>query len=315
MSLEVIDVSGFVTIQDSGRKGWRQFGVPGSGPMDAFAYSVANTLVNNPTGCAAFEIGLGDATFQATQDCVIAVTGVGYKLSVYVWEFPPWSSFFIRAGWKISLSKTGEGMWAYLAVAGGVQTQPSLGSRSTYLRGRFGGFAGRQLQPGDVINTGYLSHSSYELAARTFPEPARPAYTQNPTLDVIMGPQANYFTDESIEIFLSNEYSVSLTSDRMGYRLEGPALTHPNKTELISEGLTFGAIQVPSNGQPIVMMADSPTTGGYPKIGTVASADLSLLAQCVPNKSKIRFRETTVVKAQKRYRTLMSGLDKIVESE
>ncbi len=99
----------------------------------------------------------------------------------------------------------------------------------------------------------------------------------------------------------------------MGYRLEGPALTHRHKTELISEGMIFGAIQVPSNGQPIVMMADGPTTGGYPKIGTVASAELPLLAQCVPNKSKIRFRETTVVKAQKRYHALMSGLDKIAE--
>jgi len=315
MSLKLIDVSGLVTIQDSGRKGWRQFGVPTSGPMDAFAYRAANTLVSNPTDCAAFEIGLGDATFQATQDCVIAVTGAGYKLSIYVWEFPLWSSFFVRAGWKISLSKTDNGMWAYLAIAGGIQTQPMLGSRSTYLRGALGGLKGRQLQSDDVVNIGYLSHSSYELAARTFPERAWPAYIQTPTLDVIMGPQTNYFTNESIQIFLSNEYSVSLTSDRMGYRLEGPALTRRNETELISEGLIFGAIQVPSNGQPIVMMADCPTTGGYPKIGTVASADLPLLAQCIPNKSKIRFRETTVAKAQKRHRALISRLNKIVENE
>src|SRR5512133_422009 len=130
MSLEVIDVSGLVTVQDSGRKGWRQFGVPASGPMDAFAYRAANTLVSNPTDCAALEIGLGDVTFQASQDCVIAVTGAGYKLSIYVWEFPLWSSFFVRAGWKISLSKTDNGMWAYLAVAGGVEAQPMLGSRS-----------------------------------------------------------------------------------------------------------------------------------------------------------------------------------------
>ena len=118
-----------------------------------------------------------------------------------------------------------------------------------------------------------------------------------------MGPQAKYFSDESIETFLSSEYSISLTSDRMGYRLEGPVLTHRSKTELISEGMTFGAIQVPSSGQPIVMMADCPTTGGYPKIAAVTSADLPLLAQCVPNKSKIRFQETTIAKAQKKYRS------------
>jgi len=313
MSLEVIDVSGLASIQDSGRKGWRQFGVPMSGPMDAFAFRAANILAGNPTECAAVEIGLGDATFQAMQDCVIAVTGVGYQLSVYIWEFSLWSSFFVRAGWRISFNKMDDGMWAYLAVTGGVQAQPVLGSRSTYLRGAFGGFDGRQLQAGDVVKTVHLSHSSYELAACTFSEEARPAYTQNPTIDVIPGPQANYYTDESIETFLSSEYSITFTSDRMGYRLAGPALTRRNKTELISEGMSFGAIQVPPNGQPIVMMADCPTTGGYPKIGTVPSADLPLLAQCVPNKSGIRFRETTVAKAQKKYRALMSGLEKIVE--
>jgi allophanate hydrolase subunit 2 len=132
-------------------------------------------------------------------------------------------------------------------------------------------------------------------------------------IDFIIGPQKNYFTAESTATFMSQEYSVSRTSDRMGYRLEGAALKHRKKVELISEGMTMGAIQVLSNGQPIVMMADSPTTGGYPKIGTVVSADLPLLAQCVPGKSKIRFRETTVAKAQKRYRELMSGLDGIVE--
>lgn len=315
MSFEVIDVSGLVTIQDSGRQGWRQFGVPTSGPMDAFAFQAANALLGNPAECATIEIGLGDVIFQAMQDCVIAVAGAGYKPSVYVWDFSLWSSFFVRAGWKISFNKTDDGMWVYIAVSGGVQTQPVLGSRSTYLRGALGGFQGRRLQAGDVIKTAKSSHLGSELAARTFPEEERPAYTQNPTIDVIMGPQTNYFTNESLEDFLSKEYSVSLTSDRMGYRLEGPALTQRNKTEWISEGMTFGAIQAPPNGQPIVMMADSPTTGGYPKIGTVVSADLPLLAQCIPNKSKIRFRKATVAKARKKYQVLMSGLNRAVEEE
>lgn len=315
MSLEVIEISGLATIQDSGRKDWRQFGVPTSGPMDVFAFCAANTLADNPSECAAIEIGLGDVTFQAVQDCVITVTGVGYKLTVYIWEFPLWSSFFVRAGWKIRLDKLEDGMWAYLAVTGGVQTQPILGSRSTYLRGAFGGREGRRLQAGDVIKTSNLLHSSYGLAARTLPEEVRPDYRDYPIIDVIMGPQTKYFGDENIQMFLSNEYSTRLTSDRMGYQLKGPPLTQRGKTELISEGLTFGAIQVPASGQPIVMMADCPTTGGYPKIGTIASADLPLLAQCVPNTSRIRFRETTVAQAQKKFRALMSGLDRIVESE
>jgi antagonist of KipI len=315
MLLEVVDLSGLATIQDAGRKGWRQFGVPASGPMDLFAFQAANALVGNPIEYAGIEIGLGDAIFQPRQDCVIAVTGAGYQLSIYIWDFPLWNSFFVRAGWKIRLNKTEDGMWAYLAVAGGVQTQPVLDSRSTYLRGGLGGFEGRQLQTGDVIRTGVASPISYELAARTLPEEARPEYDQHPVLDVILGPQTNYFTDESIETFLSSEYSIDLTSDRMGYQLAGPPLSHRSKTELISEGMTFGAIQIPSNGQPIVMMADCPTTGGYPKIGTVVSADLPLLAQCAPNKSKIRFRQTTVEKAQKKYRKLISGLDKIIEAD
>jgi antagonist of KipI len=315
MSLEIVEISGLATIQDSGRRGWRQFGVPSSGPMDSFAFHAANVLVGNPIECAEVEIGLGDITLQAMQDCVIAVTGVGYQLSIYIWEFPLWGSFFVRAGWRIQLNKIESGMWAYLAVAGGIQTPVTLGSRSTYLRGAFGGLEGRQLQAGDRIRTGSLPHGSYEFAGRTLPEDARPNYQEDAILDIIMGPQKDYFTEESIETFLSSEYSVSLTSDRMGYRLEGPPLTPRRKIELISEGMTFGAIQVPSNGLPIVIMADGPSTGGYPKIGAVASADLPLLAQCVPQKSRIRFRETTVEEAQKKYRVLMNGTDKIVEAD
>ena len=321
MSLEVIDVSGLVTIQDSGRTGWRKFGVPVSGPMDTFAFQAANALVGNMPQHAALEIGLGDITLRALHDCVIALAGTGYGLSIYVWDFPLWSSYYVRAGWMIRLNKLDSGMWAYLAMAGGVspfdeaQGQPVLDSQSTYLRGHFGGLAGRQLQAGDVLKSGVPSRHLTELAARTLPEEARPFYSDNPTVAVIMGPQEKYFTEESLEKFLSSEYRVSRTSDRMGYRLEGAALTHRNKKELISEGMTMGAIQVPANGQPIVMMADSPTTGGYPKIGTVSSTDLPLLAQCVPDRNKIRFRATTAAKAQKKYRELMGGLERIVESD
>jgi len=312
MSLEILKVNGFATIQDSGRIGWRKYGVPVSGPMDAFAFHAANALVGN-TQHAALEVGLGDITLRALQDCVISVTGAGFGLSIYIWDFSLWSSYYVRSGWMIRLNKRDSGMWAYLAIGGGVQTQPVLDSRATYLRGHFGGLAGRQLQTGDVLKSGTPTRSLHELAARTLSEDARPVYSDTPLVNVILGPQEKYFTKESLERFLSSEYSVSLTSDRMGYRLEGAALMHRNKKELISEGMTMGAIQVPSNGQPIVIMADGPPTGGYPKIGAVASADLPLLAQSVPGRSKIRFREMTVAKAQKKYQALMSGLEKIVE--
>lgn len=313
MSIEILEVNGLATIQDSGRTGWRKFGVPASGAMDAFAFRAANLLAGNDPSAAALEIGLGGIALRALRDCVIAVTGVGYALSVYIWDFPLWSSYYVRGGWTIRLDKLDSGMWAYLAVSGGVQTPPTLGSASTYLRGPFGGLDGRQLQIGDVLRSGVPARPLTDLAARTLPEEARPAYSDNSTLDVILGPQDEYFTDESIEMFLSGEYTVSATSDRMGYRLEGPALTHCGKAELLSEGMTVGAIQVPSGGQPIVMMADSPTTGGYPKIGAVASADLPLLAHCMPGMSKIKFRKTTVAKAQRKYREMMNGLEMIVE--
>lgn len=316
MSFEIIDVSGLATIQDSGRTGWRRFGVPCSGPMDVFAFRAANALAGNTPDEAVIEIGLGDITFRALRDCVIAIAGVGYALSIYIWDFPLWSSYYVRAGWTIRFNKLDSGMWAYLAISGGVQTQPMLGSRSTYLRGHFGGRGGRRLQVGDVLKSKTPSRALNELSARALGAEVWPAYSDEPIVDVIMGPQERYFTDESIDTFLSSEYLISTTSDRMGYRLSGGALTQRGKAELVSEGMTMGAIQIPSNGQPIVMMADCPTTGGYPKIGTIASADLPLVAQCVPNKNRIRFRETTVIKAQKKYRALMNGLGKsIVELE
>src|SRR6185503_4713723 len=226
MSLEVIEVGGLATIQDSGRTGWRRFGVPCSGPMDAFAFRAANALAGNTPNDAVIEIGWGDITFRALHDCVIAVAGVGYALSVYIWDFPLWSSYYVRAGWTIRLNKLNSGMWAYLAISGGIQTQPMLGSRSTYLRGHFGGRDGRQLQVGDVLKSKTPSRALNELSARALGAEAQPAYSDDPIVDVIMGPQEKYFTEESISVFMSHEYSVSITSDRMGYRLEGAALTH-----------------------------------------------------------------------------------------
>src|SRR5687768_13726909 len=179
MSLEVMEVSGLATIQDSGRTGWRRFGVPCSGPMDVFAFRAANALAGNTPKEAVIEIGLGDITFRALRDCVISVAGIGYALSIYIWDFPLWSSYYVRAGWTIRFNKLDSGMWAYLAISGGVQTQPVLDSRATYLRGHFGGFAGRQLQAGDVLKSGNPTRALHELAARTLPESARPVYGDN----------------------------------------------------------------------------------------------------------------------------------------
>jgi len=294
--LEVLDVSGLVTFQDSGRRGWRSYGVPLSGAMDWFAHRAANMLVGNPVDFAVIEIGLGEASFIARQNCVIAVTGAGYEVENYVWTFPLWTSFFVRTGWRVSVKKTSGGNWAYLAVAGGFDVTPILNSSSTYLRGGLGD----SIHAGDLLNMGKPSNGLNELAARNFPVEKYMPYSQSPIIEVVAGPQQDRFTKKGIQTFYESEYQLSRSFDRMGYRLEGKPISHKSYAELISEGMTLGSIQVPANGRPIVMMADSPTTGGYPKIANVISADIPLLAQCEAGVSKIRFRKTTLENAQEK---------------
>ena len=306
--LEVIDVGGLATIQDAGRTGWRRFGVPLAGPVDRFAFEAANLLVGNQPGAPALEIGAGDITLRAQHDCVIAVTGLGYELSVSTWEFPLWGSCLLRGGWTMSLARRGFGMWAYIATAGGFEAPRVLGSRSTYLRGRFGGLDGRLLQPGHVLRSASTSPRLMEAAARTLPEAARPPYGPGPILDVIPGPQAGCFSLGDTAAFYSSEYRLSASSDRMGYRLDGPSLREARQPELTSEGMTVGSIQIAADGQPIAMMADSATAGGYPKIGCITSACLPLLAQCTPGQDAVRFHQTTVEAAQSQYRSLISAL-------
>ncbi len=313
--LEVLEVSGMASIQDRGRLNWRRYGVPTSGPMDAFAFQAANLLVGNPPEAAALELGSGDLALCAARECVIAGAGAGFNLSVQDRQVPLWDSCFVRRNWIIRLKWSGTGVWAYLAVSGGFDVPPVLGSRSTYLRGRFGGLEGRLLQAGDVIPTGPPERDLSQLAARTLNEAARPPYTERPQIEVILGPQAGRFTAESLEAFWSEPYRVSLTSDRMGYRLEGKPLVHLSQADLTSEGLTAGTLQVPADGQPLVVMADSPTVGGYPKIASVAGVDLPLLAQCTPGSAQIRFRQTSVEAARQRYHDLIQALNNgIVES-
>jgi antagonist of KipI len=302
--LEVLDVSGLVTFQDSGRRGWQKFGVPVSGPMDWFAHHAANALTGNSLDAAVIEIGLGEATFRARRDCVVAVTGAGYEVATYVWTFPLWTSFFVRAGLHVHVQKTNGGNWAYLAAAGRFDVQSVLGSRSAYLRGGLGD----SIHTGDLLQVGKPVCEFDKLAARTFPVEKYVAYSQSPILEVIPGPQKERFTDYGVQTFLNSEYTLSTSFDRMGYRLEGSLITHLSSADLISEGMTMGSVQIPTNGQPIVMMADGPTTGGYPKIANVTRTSLPLLAQCEAGVSKMRFRATTVEAAQGKYRELFKGL-------
>ncbi len=300
--LEVLDVSGLVTLQDSGRRRWQSYGVPISGPMDWFAYRAANSLLGNSPEAVVIEIGLGEAQFRAKRDCVLAVTGAGFEISTYVWTFPLWTSFYVRAGWCVHIKKISGGNWAYLGIAGGFDTQAMLGSKSTYLRGGLGS----ALRAGDIVQAGKPTIELPKLAAKDFPVEKYMSYSQSPVIEVIAGPQADRFTKDGIQTFYGSEYTLSKSFDRMGYRLEGNPISHVGSADLISEGMTMGSVQVPANGQPIVMMADSPTTGGYPKIANVTRASLPLLAQCEAGISKIRFQETSVETAQEKLRKMMN---------
>lgn len=289
----MIDLSGVATFQDSGRKSFQSFGVPTSGAMDWFAYQVANQLLNNEKNATVLEVGLGDITFRAKQNCVLAVTGAGFEIQNYVWTFPLWTSFYVRAGWVVHIKKISGGNWAYLGIAGGFDVPKVLGSSSSYLRGGIG----HALQVGDVLQSGTPSTELTKLAARDFPVHKFMQYSQTPIIDVIAGPQRERFDNT----FFEHEYTLSKSFDRMGYRLEGENLDSLDTSELISEGMTMGSIQITNQGQPIVMMADSPTMGGYPKIANVIKADLPLLAQCESGLSKILFREVSLDVAREKF--------------
>lgn len=299
-ALEITDLTGIATLQDSGRRGWNKFGVPTSGPMDWFAYQSANSLLNNPPNSAVIELGLGEITFRALRNTVLSVTGAGYEVENYVWTFPLWTTFYVRAGWTVRVKKTNGGNWATIAIAGGFDSPVIMNSRSAYLRGGIG-FA---LKAGDILNSFTPTTELLKLAAHDFPVDKFMPYSQTPTIEVIPAPQADWFTPEGIRTFYESEYTLSPSFDRMGYRLQGPPIEKAISKELISEGMTMGSIQIPTDGQPIVMMADAPTVGGYPKIANVTRASLPLLAQCEAGISRIRFRETTIEKAQEYYKKL-----------
>jgi len=301
--LEVITPSVLTTVQDTGRRGWQAFGVPVSGPMDVFAHRAANLLAANPPEAAALEIGYSSAEFLALADCLVAAAGPGFALTINDRPMRMWTAIFVRKNRRIRLEKQASGNWATLAVHGGIQTPLTLASRSSYFPARLGP---APLTVGDILTFGASSAWLPGLASRTIPKTLLP-YAQNPTISVIPGPQADDF---SLAAFYASTYTISPTSDRIGYRLVGPPLERTHQNELISEGMARGCIQIPPDGLPIVMQADCPTTGGYPKIASVISADQPILAQVPVGAGEIRFVETTIEQAQLRYREMLNGLER-----
>lgn len=296
--LEVLQPGALTTVQDAGRTGWARYGVPPSGPLDAAAFAAANALVDNPPGAAALEITLTGPTLRVERECLIAVCGAAFDVWVGTLPVPLWHAVYVRAGRLITFGAQRSGARAYLAISGGIALPPFLGSQATYLPGGFGGLDGRALRAGDRLPLGVVAvRDLAQRAGRVWPVERRPPYTSQPTLRVILGPQDDYFTAEGLATFLTGAYQLTPEADRMGARLRGPSITHRGPTGIVSDGVVAGSIQVPPDGQPIVMLADHQTTGGYPKIATVIRADLPLLAQCLPGDC-VRFMAVNLAEAE-----------------
>ncbi len=285
-AIEVIEPGLMTTVQDLGRHGYQRYGIPASGALDSTALAIGNVLLGNPPGMAGLEVTLAGPTLLFQVDTIIAVTGANLTPRIDGAFMPMWQAVPVARGMTLSFRERKDGARAYLLVAGGIDVQPVMSSRSTYVRSRFGGFEGRALQAGDRLPV--PEHPSI-VRCRRFPF-APPRYAHVATLRVIAGPHDRAFEAESIRTFFSSVYSVSQHSDRMGYRLEGPPLRHSAGADIISEGTPPGAVQVTGDGLPIILLADRGTAGGYTKIATVISADLSRAAQLAPG-DRVRFVE------------------------
>lgn len=309
-SMKVVKAGLCTTIQDIGRIGYQQYGVPVSGVMDEFAFRVANFLVGTDENNAVLEIPYLGPTLEFDFDITIAITGANLSPKINGQDIAMWKSVNIRKGDVLTFSTIRSGARAYLAFSAEIDVPFVNGSKSTLLKSRLGGFEGRQLKIGDILNfkNPKLVAKRKILASKYIPE-----YLKNEEIRVVLGPQDDYFTEKGINTFLNSEYEVTKEADRMGMRLEGEAIEHKNKADIISDAAVFGSIQVPGNGKPIILLADRQTTGGYTKIATVIKAELPKLAQMTTG-NKIKFRKLTVEEAEQEYINFYKKLEEIKNS-
>ncbi|PAE26279.1 biotin-dependent carboxyltransferase family protein [Bacillus sp. 7894-2] len=300
------------SIQDLGRTGYQKFGVIASGAMDPFSHRMANLLSGNEENDPALEITMMGPTLTFEEATLISICGGDLSPLINGQPIRTWRSIFVKKGSELKFGGCQKGCRAYLAVSGGFSVPEVMNSRSTYLRAGIGGFKGRALKAGDVLETGKPSlqslkmedYLSKQLHDKTFVEndwgiasKLIPETIGNPEIRITRGRQFDLFTHESRIQLFNHAFEVTAQSDRMGYRLKGTSLALSEHAEQISEAVNFGSIQVPPDGNPIVLLADRQTTGGYPKIGQVAAVDLPLLAQAKPGDA-LRFKEISNGQAQ-----------------
>jgi biotin-dependent carboxylase-like uncharacterized protein len=277
MSLEVIAPGVLSLLQDRGRFGAHRIGLTNGGPMDPEAFNLCHRLLGNDAGSTAVEISFGGSHFRSTVNTFMCVTGASMPLTINGVEKPLWAVHPVAAGDDIRLDFAERGCRSYLGVAGGFSIEPSFGSTATVMREHIGGLNGDKLQPGDHLPCSDVTgRKCYYL-----PPELQPRYQDRVTLRVIPGYQQGHFSRLQQRRFFSHAYTVSERCDRMGYRLEGPVIAC-DIDGILSEGICLGAIQIPADGQPIVLLNDRQTIGGYPKIGSALSLDAARLAQLRP---------------------------------
>jgi antagonist of KipI len=311
MSLIEVRTPGLLTtVQDLGREGFGPMGVSPSGAADAVALRVGNRLAGNADGAAGLEMTLLGGSFFFREPAVVALTGSDFAPALDDRRVETWSSVEIRAGQTLQLGATRAGARCYLCVRGGIDVGLFLGSASTHLLSGLGGFEGRALRKGDVLKVGRAIEGFRTFRKRNLARRALEKLAPRKVLRVTAGPQSDWFSKEAHELFYRGTYRVTEESNRMGLRLEGAAIASAPGGEMISEGVSLGAVQITASGLPIILFVEQQTTGGYPKIANVISADMSSLGQLRP-RDEIRFELVEMETA----RALLVGQEELLASK
>ncbi len=300
--IKIIKPGLLTTVQDLGRYGYQQYGVCVSGVMDQVAARLANILLANDEGEGLLELTMLGPEIEFLDPTLIAITGGDLSPALNAKPVDMNRSLRVGPGDRLTFGPMKTGCRSYIAFAGGVDVPLVMGSKATYTRGNMGGHEGRALKAGDILKIGQPQNPQATCLDREIKEGLY-EYSNNIELRIVLGPQEDAFSKEGLETFFANEYKVSNECDRMGYRLEGEKIQHKEAGDIISDGIAMGAVQVPSHGQPIIMMADRQTTGGYAKIGNIITVDLPKVAQAKPG-DKIIFKEISLVEAHDLLREL-----------
>lgn len=296
MGIRILKGGMLTTVQDMGRTGYQSQGFSVAGVMDVRSFKIANLLLDNPENEPVLEFTLIGPTLEFTSATIIAITGGDFQPTINGEPAPMYTAIYMNKGDVLKFSSARTGSRGYVAFSSYLQIPVVMGSRCTNMKSKLGGFKGRKLEAGDYINFRIKRRYLPFFLSRTLD---MDEFDQEEAeLRVVMGPQDDLFSKQGIETFLKSEYTVTSEFDRMGCRLDGPFIASKEGSDIISDGIAFGSVQVPAHGKPIILLADRQTTGGYAKIATVASVDIPKLVQRKTD-HKIRFKAITVEEAQR----------------